>query len=84
MRRTGCSSTPSGKDFAIESYRVFQSIILGIFCISQNYRDFLKDRDLADALMPNTTSVFILEAEKIRLERFQEHFHFNECQNQKP
>ena len=30
--------TPSGKDFAIECYRVFRKYNAGIWCISQNYR----------------------------------------------
>jgi len=72
--------TPSGKDFAIESYRVFRKYNAGIWCISQNYRDFLKDRDLADALMPNTTSVFILRQRKIDWDDFKSTFDFNDAQ----
>lgn len=72
--------TPSGKDFAIESYRVFRKYNAGIFCISQNYRDFLKDRDLADALMPNTTSVLILRQRKIDWDDFKSTFDFNDAQ----
>jgi type IV secretory pathway VirB4 component len=72
--------TPSGKDFAIESYRVFRKYNAGIVCISQNYRDFLKDRDLADALMPNTTSVFILRQRKIDWDDFKSTFDFNDAQ----
>ncbi len=72
--------TPSGKDFAIESYRVFRKYNAGILCISQNYRDFLKDRDLADALMPNTTSVFILRQRKIDWDDFKSTFDFNDAQ----
>jgi type IV secretory pathway VirB4 component len=72
--------TPSGKDFAIESYRVFRKYNAGIWCISQNYRDFLKDRDLSDALMPNTTSVFILRQRKIDWDDFKTTFDFNDAQ----
>lgn len=72
--------TPSGKDFAIESYRVFRKYNAGILCISQNYRDFLSDRALADALMPNTTSVFILRQRKIDWEDFKNTFDFNDAQ----
>lgn len=72
--------TPSGKDFAIESYRVFRKYNAGIWCISQNYRDFLSDRELADALMPNTTSVFILRQRKIDWEDFKTTFDFNDAQ----
>jgi conjugal transfer ATP-binding protein TraC len=72
--------TPSGKDFAIESYRVFRKYNAGIWCISQNYRDFLKDRDLSDALMPNTTSVFILRQRKIDWDDFKSTFDFSDAQ----
>lgn len=72
--------TPSGKDFAIESYRVFRKYNAGILCISQNYRDFLSDRALADALMPNTTSVFILRQRKIDWDDFKSTFDFNDAQ----
>jgi len=72
--------TPSGKDFAIECYRVFRKYNAGIWCISQNYRDFLSDQELADALMPNTTSVFILRQKKIDWKDFQNAFDFNDAQ----
>lgn len=72
--------TPSGKDFAIESYRVFRKYNAGILCISQNYRDFLADRELADALMPNTTGVFILRQRKIDWDDFKTTFDFNDAQ----
>jgi len=72
--------TPSGKDFAIESYRVFRKYNAGIWCISQNYRDFLADRELSDALMPNTTNVFILRQRKIDWEDFKNTFDFNDAQ----
>lgn len=72
--------TPSGKDFAIESYRVFRKYNAGILCISQNYRDFLADRELADALMPNTTNVFILRQRKIDWADFKSAFDFSDAQ----
>ena len=72
--------TPSGRDFAIECYRVFRKYNAGIWCISQNYRDFLADRELADSLMPNTTSVFILRQRKIDWSDFQKTFDFNDAQ----
>ena len=49
-----------GQSFAIEAYRTFRKYGSGIWCISQNYRDFLADKALADTLMPNTASIFIL------------------------
>ena len=72
--------TPSGKDFAIESYRVFRKYNAGIWCISQNYRDFLADRELADSMMPNTTNVFILRQRKIDWDDFKNTFDFNDAQ----
>lgn len=72
--------TPSGKDFAIECYRTFRKYNAGIFCISQNYRDFLSDPELADALLPNTTSIFILRQRKIDWNDFKEKFDFNDTQ----
>ncbi len=72
--------TPSGKDFAIESYRVFRKYNAGIWCISQNYRDFMADRELADSMMPNTTNVFILRQRKIDWESFKSTFDFNDAQ----
>lgn len=72
--------TPSGKDFAIESYRVFRKYNAGIWCISQNYRDFLSDQELSNALMPNTTNVFVLRQRKIDWEDFKKTFDFNDAQ----
>ncbi len=72
--------TPSGRDFAIESYRVFRKYNAGIWCVSQNYRDFLSNRELADALMPNTTNVFILRQRKIDWDDFKSTFDFNDAQ----
>ena len=46
----------SSKDFVIDCFRVFRKYNAGIYCLSQNYRDFLSDPELADSLMPNTTS----------------------------
>jgi len=72
--------TPSGKDFAIDCFRTFRKYNAGIYCISQNYRDFLSDKDLADSLMPNTTNVFILRQRKIDWEDFKIAFDFNDSQ----
>jgi conjugal transfer ATP-binding protein TraC len=72
--------SPMGKEFAIDSFRVFRKYNGGIWCISQNYKDFLSDPDLADSLMPNTTFVFILRQRKIDWEDFKETFDFNDAQ----
>ena len=72
--------TPSGKDFAIDCFRTFRKYNAGIYCISQNYRDFLSDRNLAESLMPNTTNVFILRQRKIDWDDFKSAFDFNDSQ----
>ncbi len=69
-----------GKEFAIDSFRVFRKYKGGIWCISQNYKDFLSDPELADSLMPNTTFVFILRQRKIDWENFKTTFDFNDAQ----
>ena len=72
--------SPMGREFAIDCYRVFRKYNAGIWCISQNYKDFLADPDLADSLMPNTTFLFILRQRKIDWEDFKSKFDFNETQ----
>lgn len=72
--------TPSAKDFAIDCFRTFRKYNAGIYCISQNYRDFLSDRELAESLLPNATNVFILRQRKIDWTDFKEAFDFNEAQ----
>lgn len=69
-----------GREFAIDSFRVFRKYNAGIWCISQNYKDFLSDAELADSLMPNTTFVFILRQRKIDWADFKETFDFNDAQ----
>lgn len=72
--------SPMGREFAIDSFRVFRKYNAGIWCISQNYKDFLSDPDLADSLMPNTTFVFILRQRKIDWDDFKNTFDFNDAQ----
>jgi conjugal transfer ATP-binding protein TraC len=69
-----------GKEFAIDSFRVFRKYNAGIWCISQNYRDFLSDPDLSDSLMPNTAFVFVLRQRKIDWNDFKEKFDFNDAE----
>jgi conjugal transfer ATP-binding protein TraC len=69
-----------GKEFAVDSFRVFRKYNAGIWCISQNYKDFLSDPDLADSLMPNTSFVFILRQRKIDWNEFKETFGFTDAQ----
>lgn len=72
--------SPMGREFAIDSFRVFRKYNAGIWCISQNYKDFLSDPELADSLMPNTTFVFILRQRKIDWDDFKSTFDFNDAQ----
>ena len=68
------------KQFIITCYRTWRKYRASIYCLSQNYRDFLSDPELADALLPNTTSVIILRQRKIDWKDFQEAFDFNDSQ----
>lgn len=73
------SGSPMGREFAVDSYRVFRKYNAGIWCLSQNYRDFLSDPGLADSLMPNSTFVFILRQRKIDWNDFKETFDFDDA-----
>ena len=73
------SGSPMGREFAIDSFRVFRKYNAGIWCISQNYKDFLADPELADSLMPNTTFLFILRQRKIDWNDFKETFDFDDA-----
>ena len=68
------------KQFIITCYRTWRKYNAGIWCLSQNYRDFLADPEIRDALMPNSTSVIILRQRKIDWSDFKETFDFNEAQ----
>ncbi len=68
------------KQFIITCYRTWRKYNAGIWCISQNYRDFLADPEIRDALMPNSSSVIILRQRKIDWKDFQEIFDFNDAQ----
>ena len=63
--------TPSGASFAMEAYRTFRKFYAGIWIITQNYRDFLKNEETANAILPNTAQVGILPQKKIDWEDFQ-------------
>ncbi len=69
--------TPSGLSFAMEAYRTFRKFNGGIWCISQNYKDFLSSQEIKNAIFPNTASVFILRQKKIDWKDFQEVMDFN-------
>ena len=68
------------KQFIITCYRTWRKYRASIYCLSQNYKDFLSDPELADALLPNTTNVIILRQRKIDWKDFQEAFDFNDAQ----
>ena len=70
--------TPCGLNFALEAFRTFRKYNGGIWCISQNYKDFLSSEDIKNAVFPNTTSVFILRQKKIDWKDFQTTMDFND------
>ncbi|MFT6631897.1 MAG: type-IV secretion system protein TraC [Bacteriovoracaceae bacterium] len=70
--------TKSGLSFTMEAYRTFRKFNGGIWCISQNYKDFLSNQEIKNAVFPNTSSVFILRQRKIDWEDFQKTMDFTE------
>ncbi|MDH4468768.1 MAG: ATP-binding protein [Bacteriovoracaceae bacterium] len=68
--------TPSTRDYILYCYRVFRKYNCSIFCITQNHKDFLSIPEVAEAIFPNTTHVFILRQRKIDWEDFQKTFDF--------
>ena len=72
--------TPSGQAFTVEAYRTFRKYGSGIWCISQNYKDFLANGEIANALFPNTSSIFILKQTKIDWEDFKKRLQLNQAE----
>lgn len=72
--------TELAKQFVITCYRTWRKFNSGIWCLSQNYKDFLSDKSLADSLLPNTSHLIILRQKKIDWKHFQEIFDFNDAQ----
>ena len=68
------------RQVVITCYRTWRKFRSGIWCLSQNYKDFMADKALCDALMTNTTSVIILRQSKIDWSDFQKTFDFNATQ----
>lgn len=64
-------ASESGKEFALECYRLLRKFMAGIICLSQNYRDYLSDPQVAESILPNTTHVFVLRQKKIDWSDFQ-------------
>lgn len=72
--------TPAALSFALEAYRTFRKFNAGIWCISQNYKDFLFNEEIAAAILPNTTSVFVLKQRGIDWEDFRKTMGLNETE----
>jgi len=72
--------TELAKQFVITCYRTWRKYNSGIWCLSQNYKDFLSDKSVADSLLPNTSHVVILRQKKIDWKHFREVFDFNDAQ----
>lgn len=68
------------RQVVITCYRTWRKFKSGIWCLSQNYKDFMADKALKDALMTNTTSVIILRQRKIDWDDFKRTFDFNDTQ----
>lgn len=68
------------KQFVITCYRTWRKYRSAIWCLSQNYKDFMQDKSLKDSLMPNANNVIILRQRKIDWKHFQETFDFNDAQ----
>lgn len=73
-------SSRIGRETSIDSFRVLRKLNAGIWCISQNYKDFLSDPELANSLLPNSTFIFILRQRKIDWEDFRNTFDFTDAQ----
>ncbi len=73
-------STPATRDYILYCYKVMRKFNCSINCITQNYKDFLVDPTVADAIFPNTTHVFILRQRKIDWEDFQKVFGLNDAE----
>lgn len=72
--------TEMAKQFVITCYRTWRKFNSGIWSLSQNYKDFLGDKNLKDSLLPNTTSLIVLRQRKIEWDDFQKTFDFNDAQ----
>ena len=68
------------RQVVITCYRTWRKFRSGIWCLSQNYKDFMADKALKNALMTNTTSVIILRQSKIDWNDFKKTFDFNDTQ----
>ena len=72
--------TELAKQFVITCYRTWRKFNSAIWCLSQNYKDFMQDKNLRDSLLPNTTHLIILRQRKIDWKDFQKTFDFTDTQ----
>ena len=70
------------KEFIVTCFRTWRKLNAGIWCASQNYRDFMSDSQIRDALLPNSSSLIILQQNKIDWEDFKKTFDWNSAQIQ--
>ena len=70
--------TPSGIGFTSEAYQTFRKYNGGIWSVSQNYKDFLSNDEIKNALLPNTSSIFVLPQKNIDWRDFQEGLDLND------
>ena len=68
------------RQLVITCYRTWRKFKSGIWCLSQNYKDFMADPELSDALLANTTSLIVLRQRKIDWDHFKKTFDFNDTQ----
>lgn len=64
-------STSSGLAFTLEAYRTFRKFNGGIWGISQNYKDFLFNQEIKNAVFPNISRIFVLGQRNIDWKDFQ-------------
>ncbi|MCY4523727.1 MAG: hypothetical protein OXB84_03200 [Halobacteriovoraceae bacterium] len=74
--------TPCGSSFAMEAFRTFRKFYAGIWIITQNYRDFLKNEEMANAILPNTAQVGILPQKSIDWEDFKKRMGLSESETE--
>lgn len=72
--------TEMARQFVITCYRTWRKFNSAIWCLSQNYKDFMQDKNLRDSLMPNTNHLIILRQRKIDWRDFQTTFDFTDAQ----
>ena len=67
----------------MEAYRTFRKFYAGIWIITQNYRDFLANEHIANAILPNTAQVGILPQKKIDWDDFRKRMGLTELETER-